>query len=285
MNKILRKIVIINSFIVSYLIITKPAFAAIFYELNLRSDDFILPSTPFINFEVTPEDSNNDTWFETVLRINVGDPSLNNRFDVAEFQTTYDGEPLGITVNIGDSRTNNGFAGDGATQSNDAEMQIGTRLDLPQDTIFFEDLSIWGKDDTDRNIFPGGLLQTVPDIVSQGSKLNLTVKDEFLAWNNNEGISGNLNSPLLYALNGQADTEGSVNYDIFAAFNRTVASRSRIGLGVGEVTICLRSSSESSCFDSKPIPESTSTVFFLALGTIGASSILRKKKQGINNTL
>lgn len=173
-------------------------------------------------------------------------------------------------VNIGDSRTNNGGSGDAATQSNDAELNIGR---VEGDV---KDLFIFGNDDS----FPSNELGFVSNFVpGANSVINFTVKNEFLAWNNNQGFSGSLNSPFLFALDGQPDSEGSINYDIFASFNRVISSRSRFGSGVSEVTVCLRSSSESSCFDSKPIPEPTSTVFFLALGTIGVvqSSVKRNK--------
>ena len=75
--------------------------------------------------------------------------------------------------------------------------------------------------------------------MSQGSIVNLTVQDQFLAWNNNSGVSGSLASPYLYSLNGQADTEEPVNYDILAAFNRVIAGNYRSGSGVGEATIRL----------------------------------------------
>jgi len=68
------------------------AHAISLYTVNLRGASPDPSPTPFIAFQVTPEDSNNDTWFETVLRINVGDPALGNPFDVAEFQVKYGAE-------------------------------------------------------------------------------------------------------------------------------------------------------------------------------------------------
>ncbi|RDH41433.1 hypothetical protein [Zooshikella ganghwensis] len=64
------------------------------YTVNLREFNPTPSIPPFISFEVAPEDSNNDTWFETVIKINVGDPALNNPFNVAEFSIIYDGAPL-----------------------------------------------------------------------------------------------------------------------------------------------------------------------------------------------
>jgi len=174
--------------------------------------------------------------------------------------------PTGVTVNIGDSRTNNGFSGDGATQSNDAEIEIGFPLNLTSPVFNDDTLGIHGND-----IFPGTppapgeapVLIPVIDFVNDSPVVNLTVADQFFAWDNNAGVSGSLNSPFLYALNGQPDSEGPVNYDIFAGFNRVISSNSRIGAGVGEVTICLRTSDEDGCFATVPAP---TTLSLLAVG-------------------
>lgn len=203
----------------------------IVYTIDLRNNVSSLPPSPFLSFVTPPEDFNHDGWLETVLKINLG-PASSNPYDVAEFEVQYDGVPTGITVNIGDSSTNNGFGGDGATQSNDAELNIGGVIGSSN---IYNDLFIWAHDGA-----PSPQLELIPDLVSQGSTVNLTVQDEFLAWNNNSGISGSLDSPYLYSLNGQADTEGPVNYDIFAAFNRVIAGNYRYGSGVGEATIRLR---------------------------------------------
>ncbi|WP_197046531.1 hypothetical protein, partial [Planktothrix paucivesiculata] len=76
------------------------------------------------------------------LKINLG-PASSNPYDVAEFEVQYDGVPTGITVNIGDSSTNNGFGGDGATQSNDAELNIGGVIGSSN---IYNDLFIWAHD-------------------------------------------------------------------------------------------------------------------------------------------
>lgn len=211
---------------------TKASFDDLVYTIDLQnpSGTVLPPPTPFLNFIVPPEDSNNDSWLEAVIKINLNDPSINNPYDAVEFQIEYDADPLGMTnVNIGDSQTNNGGGGDGGTQSNDAELNIGRQ----EGDV--KDLFIFAHDNA-----PSPLLKSVPGFVpGQGSQINVTVKNDFLAWNNNQGISGSLSSPFLYALNGQSDSEGPVNYNIFAAFNRVIAGRYRLGSGVGKVTVRL----------------------------------------------
>ncbi|RDH41432.1 hypothetical protein [Zooshikella ganghwensis] len=170
-----------------------------------------------------------------------------------------------MTVDIGDSRTNNGFNGDSGTQSNDAEIQIGGSTQYSDHVAIFDDLRIFGNDSS-----PTSELVISPDIVTSGSEINITVMDKYLAWDNNEGISDHFSSPYLHALNGQADSEGPINYDIFASFNRVISSNSRIGAGVGEVTICLRTTDEGRCFASVP---TSSTILLMTLGLVGLGSL------------
>jgi len=72
------------------------------------------------------------------------------------------------------------------------------------------------------------------DIVSQGDTIPIEVSNYYLGWG-----GGELRSQYLYALDGQPDSEGPVNYDIYAAFNRTIYSAGRDGSGVTEVILTL----------------------------------------------
>ncbi len=83
------------------------------------------------------------------------------------------------------------------------------------------------------------LLSSVPDLVSQDTRLSLGISNELLAWDNHAGLAGELTSPHLFALDGQADTEGPVNYDVYAGFNRTVGNNLRTGTGVTKVILRL----------------------------------------------
>jgi hypothetical protein len=228
-----------------FLCIADARATAVFYTIGLRGGAPGPSPTPFISFAVAPEDSNGDSWFETVVKINLRDPSLSNPYDYAQFRVSYDGIPTGLSVNIGDSRTNNGGSGDAGTQRNDAEMQIGALLSDPPE---FPTLRAFGNDNNPAT------LAIVPGLAAMGRTVVLTAGNEFLSWDNGSGVAGLAVSPYLYALNGQADSEGPVNYDIYAAFNRVIDGNYRIGAGVGEVTICLRSAADPSCFPSA-VPE------------------------------
>lgn len=151
------------------------------------------------------------------------------KFKRASFEIEYCSDPTGITVDIGDSITNNGFGGDAATQSNDAETQVVT--DSNGTT-----LSAFGRDGTPTQ---GRPIVTANGVASSGSLLRIGVANDHVDWFSDVS-SASVDSQWLYALAGQPDTEGPVNFDIFAAFNRVVSGTpDRTGTGVCQVTIHL----------------------------------------------
>ncbi len=163
------------------------------FSVNLRTGVGDQAVPPYITYEVPPEDANADGWFETVLRINLNGSPYNE----ANFRVVYGAEPTGsVNVNIGDSRTNDSGGGDAGTQSNDAEISVGR-----QETDVNRDLFIHGKDGT-----PVPVLAQVPNFAGNGVVADFTVRNDFFAWNNNQGSSGSLTSPYLFALAGQPDS-------------------------------------------------------------------------------
>lgn len=218
------------------------------FSVDLRTGVGDPAVPPYITYESPLQDTNGDGYFETVLRINLHDPSINNPFVAAVFQVRYDAEPAGsVNVNIGDSRTNNSGGGDAGTQSNDAEISIGR-----QETQFSKDLFVHGKDGT-----PVPELAHIPNFAGNGVVADLTVGNDFFAWDNHRGLSGSLTSPYLFALAGQPDSEGPVNYNIYAAFNRVIDGPYRLGSGVAQVNVTL------------VVPE-PSSIGLLGIGILGS---------------
>lgn len=187
-------------------------------EINLGNNSHNCQNISAVKFIVGPDDK------RVVICINL-DPAKTS-FTEATFNVEYKKKAVGWTVNIGDSASNNGFAGDGADQSNDAEVQILDNV-----------LSVYGSD----YIPPGVrlLLRSSPVVEGKRASIRLTVKNQFLSWGY-DGQNSDLSSQYLYALNGQRDDEGSVNYDIYAAFNRTIASAGRNGSGVRKIIVELK---------------------------------------------
>ena len=145
----------------------------------------------------------------------------------ATFDVTYSAAPVGWTVNIGDSPSNNGYGGDGGDQSNDAEM-----------TITDGALIVYGNDYTPARETTDGHRQMFyqEDMVRGGESISIEVANERLDIDA-PGGSEVFDSPYLYALARQPDREGRTNYELYAAFNRTVASSSRNGTGASQVVV------------------------------------------------
>lgn len=140
--------------------------------------------------------------------------------NTAHISATYNATPTGFNVDIGDSSTDNGGGGDSGTQSNDAETQIDGTV-----------LSVFGHDGTVTSP-----VLTVPTTsLGNGSTASFEVSDQKICWN--FGTFTCATSSALYALNGETDSEGPVNYDIYAAFNRVVDGTYRSGTGVSSVTV------------------------------------------------
>lgn len=243
--------------------------APVYVTYDLHGGPLGSSPTPFISVYRGPSDVDGDGWYDSVFKINLRDPAIGNPFKYAQFRISYDAAPTGLSVNIGDSSTNDGGSGDGATQSNDAELQIGSLLG---DVANYSRLQLLGNDLTP----PAAKVQAeVAGLVTGPGELFLTIGNEMAAWDNGAGYSGNASSPYLFALDGQADSEGPINYDIYAAFNGVVAG-GRYGTGVGQVTICL--SEDASCFSAVPLPGSM-PLALLGLGVMGIMRMPRHRNQ------
>jgi hypothetical protein len=186
--------------------------------------------SPRITLVAPPADSDGDGFHEAVLKVNL-DPSWG--YTKMRVVLDYAGTPAGFTLNIGDSATNNGGGGDGATQQRDAEMQIeGQTL-----SVFASDLG--GS--------PTGATRLAQTSMSlQDSGLKVCVADMFLsyggAYSDLDFSSCPPGADLLYALAGQPDNEGFVNYDVYVGLNRVIfgaPANGRIGSGLAKVYITL----------------------------------------------
>jgi len=214
-------------------------------EFDLKKGDFI-PGDPSVShlrhFVQTPVDDNQDGYYETVLKLTVSPKYIG-----AYFEIEYDDDPSGISTHIGDSATNNGHKGDYGTQSNDAEIHIGV---APTEPVTQEnDLFVYPKDGYPNN---PEWTPIESNVVSQGQAITLGVYNDHVTWNippsADYPLPNNVNSEKsgyvsgngsLFALNGQPDTEGPVNRDIYVAFNRSIDGLYRPGSGVSYAKIYL----------------------------------------------
>ena len=187
-------------------------------EIDLENNSHNCQNIPAIRFIDGPSGN------KVVICISL-DPRRAS-FTEATFTVEYKKKAVGWTVNIGDSISDNGFAGDGANQSNDAEAQILDNV-----------LSVYGSDYIPPEVRL--LLKQSPVVEGKRANITFTVKNQFLACSYN-GQKSDLSSQYLYALNGQRDDEGPLNYDLYAAFNRTIGSADRNGSGVRKIIVELK---------------------------------------------
>jgi len=109
--------------------------------------------------------------------------------DILEFEIHHIDSATGWTVNVGNSRTNNGHGGDASTQSNDSEIQI-----------LNGNLSIYANDyvqpgqTTDGNRH----VKTINNFAQAGETVVLTIKDNYIGWQSETDI-GSIQGDYLFA--------------------------------------------------------------------------------------
>lgn len=155
-------------------------------------------------------------WKEAVLKINLIGCTK------ATLLGEWEGVPKDWTLNIGDSPTNDGFAGDAGTTANDAElwilqesMSIADNGSAPNNPIFKQDLSL-----TD-------------------SSLKFVVKNQFISWGQPYGFLQTPSTKQLFALpDPSPSTDGS---NIYAGLNRVISGPgTRRGCGLRRMLVILQ---------------------------------------------
>lgn len=206
------------------------------YKIDLKSGT-VPPSKPsFIKLLVPPEDSNGDSWNESLVKLTLNDPHMKKSPKAVSITLHYSGIPTGISLNIGDSQSNNGFGGDGASQSNDAELQIGSLLGLENEDEY-NDMYVFGRDGYLAARGSESFMH-VYNVAKKKEKISFVIANGRFKYQNDKiPQQGEIKSSWLYALAGQPDTEGPINHDIYASFNRVIAG-GRYGTGVRKVEIC-----------------------------------------------
>lgn len=187
-------------------------------EINLADNCFGCRIPEAISFVQGPADG------RAVVRLLL-DPHK-TEFTKARIELLYGEKIEGHTLNIGDSISNNGFGGDGADQTHDSEAQI-----------VGNDMTIFGDD-----MVPEGekkVLGKCEGLAGPGVLVTFDIENNSLAWRNDRGADGLIQSPYLFCLDGQEDKEGPVNYDIYVGLNQVVAGSYRSGTGVKRVRIKL----------------------------------------------
>ncbi|XP_060604072.1 uncharacterized protein LOC132756946 [Ruditapes philippinarum] len=137
--------------------------------------------------------------------------------------TLSSGTRSGWGFNIGDSRTNDGYKGDANTQINDAEAEG-----------VFPAVRLYHSDRCNSV----GSFKTFADAIGPNvNQVTIYVSNQHIRIMNDQGFDEYVCDNCLYALNGQADSQG-INEDIYIGLNRVITGRSdRNGQGVCSATL------------------------------------------------
>jgi hypothetical protein len=130
--------------------------------------------------------------------------------------------PTNWVFNLGDSITNDGYAGDSSTQRYDAEVQGVARV-----------LNGYLSD-----VGGSGPAFHILDLFS--SRLTLVVGDGYISWlPDDNNLINYYQNPGFFALNGQDDSgsPGGTNYDLYLGLNRVINGNYRSGTGLCKVGI------------------------------------------------
>jgi hypothetical protein len=157
-------------------------------------------------------------WKEAVLKIDLKGCTQ------ANIVVEYEGTPKDWTVNLGDSPTNDGYAGDAGTTPNNAELWI-----------LNEDLSVANGGNA-----PGVIDNPIArlDMALTDSALKFVVRNQYLSLGNPAGLLQTPNTKKLFAIPDTA--VGSEGSNIYLGINRTIANPSRRGCGARRVLITLQ---------------------------------------------
>ena len=136
-------------------------------------------------------------------------------------------KPGRFAFNIGDS-TNNGYGGDAGTTSNAAEVHNVFKRWY----VYSNNLLGYGSYAGSSTLLVESLANVITDHIT------LTIGDEYVEFDNNQGVQKCYSSKYLFTLSGQTPRYGVVNYDIFFAMNRVILGRyDRRGPGLCRATI------------------------------------------------
>ncbi len=127
----------------------------------------------------------------------------------------------GWTFHLGDSPTNDGYGGDAASTSNDAELQIVSG-----------NLAVYGNDEVSGQqiLAEQGVLPT-----SGCGTFQMAVSDQQL-----QTAAAPLAGSELFRIDPPADREGTPDATWYLGANRTYRSSRRAGTGLRAVTLCLQ---------------------------------------------
>lgn len=131
-------------------------------------------------------------------------------------------------LNIWDSISNDGWAGDWWDQSNDSEIQLANNSFNVYESDYWNSQMLR----QDKNLF-----DFCKEIICKPT-IELTISNNTISYKK-PWFEKNISSANIFALNWQKDDEWNVNYDIYAWFNSTIWNSSRDSKWLKYVSIVL----------------------------------------------
>ncbi|MEA2559498.1 MAG: hypothetical protein QOH06_1002 [Acidobacteriota bacterium] len=156
-------------------------------------------SDPIVNTSVNPGCDVN-FWKAAVVQVNVP-PECSG----VTVWVEYAGAPEGFSVNIGDSETNDGFAGDAGS------LPIGQNAELQ---VLHENLTVYSN----ATAPPVDTL-AVQHLALNDGALKFVVKNQSVSWGNPYAVLATPSLQKLFFL----PTDGSGNRTIYVGLNRTIS--------------------------------------------------------------
>ncbi|HEX6899105.1 MAG TPA: hypothetical protein VF789_05300 [Thermoanaerobaculia bacterium] len=158
-------------------------------------------------------------WKQAVLKVNIP-----TNCTQAIVQVEYEGLPASWTFNLGDSPTNDGFAGDAGSPDSEAELQI-----------FNESLDVYTA-----ALGPGVADQIAhQDLSVTDSALKFVVKNNYVSWGQPFSFvqTQNLKKLFLIPDAGAAAADRRV---VYVGLNRVIAHTSRQGCGARRALVSFK---------------------------------------------
>ncbi len=198
------------------------------FDADLTKGSFFLAPESGITWLTSTYDpaSSRICDIQRVLRINFQEACNFTQNCKLRFDFNFDEDFTGWNFNIGDS-SNDGNGGDAGHTSNAAEVHnINRQLRVLTNTLP-------GFTSITRN---GNLIHDhVNDVV--GGNFTLVIGDEFVMFDNHNGVQKSYRSRYFFTLNGQPTTYGPVDYLINFGMNRVINHNRRSGTGLCRATI------------------------------------------------